>query len=149
MDMKHSAELMHGEERIEHHNSPPNCPRPSWLPQEPGDVADGAGAPPPSWPHSGALRFDRVTATYRPGLPPVLRDISFELQVRSGGERTGEECVHSTDRVGGGKGDEGLSQPIASINEERMNFPDVADSPHDRAASRAASWGAPAAASRA
>ena len=67
-------------------------------------MADGAGTPPPGWPHSGALRFDRVTATYRPGLPPVLKDISFELQVCLRVEGTGGERVHSDDRVYSGGG---------------------------------------------
>ncbi len=56
------------------------------LPQEPKDVAEGAAAPPPGWPRSGALRYDRVTASYRPGLPPVLRDLSFSLE---GGQSCG------------------------------------------------------------
>ena len=51
--------------------------------KEPPDVVDGAPAPPKGWPTSGALQFDRVTATDRHGLPPVLRDVSFELKVRT------------------------------------------------------------------
>lgn len=58
----------------------------SRLEQEPPDVAQGGGAPPAGWPSSGALRFDNVTAVYRPGLPPVLRNISFQLQ---GGQSCG------------------------------------------------------------
>lgn len=52
------------------------------LPQEPGNVSDGEAAPPSGWPRSGELEFDHVTAVYRPGLPPVLKDISFKLGVR-------------------------------------------------------------------
>lgn len=55
------------------------------LPQEPADVDQGGAAPPKGWPASGTLRYDRVTAVYRPGLPPVLRDVSFELQVGAWG----------------------------------------------------------------
>ena len=51
------------------------------LPQEPGNVIDGKPSPPSGWPRRGSLKFDHVTAMYRPGLPPVLRDISFELGV--------------------------------------------------------------------
>ena len=61
------------------------------LPQEPADVDQGGAAPPKGWPASGTLQYDRVTAVYRPGLPPVLRDVSFELQV--GGLRRGWAMV--------------------------------------------------------
>lgn len=49
------------------------------LDQEPPTVERGGGAPPPGWPSLGALQYEEVTAVYRPGLPPVLRDISFSL----------------------------------------------------------------------
>ncbi|GLC33196.1 hypothetical protein PLESTB_000360400 [Pleodorina starrii] len=49
------------------------------LPSEPPRVAEGGQAPPPGWPRSGALTYEGVTAVYRPGLPPVLRDLSFSL----------------------------------------------------------------------
>lgn len=55
------------------------------LPQEPADVDQGGAAPPKGWPASGTLQYDRVTAVYRPGLPPVLQDVSFELQVGAWG----------------------------------------------------------------
>jgi ABC-type multidrug transport system fused ATPase/permease subunit len=40
-----------------------------------------AAVPPldPSWPRTGAVEFRGVSARYRPGLPPVLRGLSFEL----------------------------------------------------------------------
>ena len=43
--------------------------------------------PPPAlltagWPGSGLLTYSGVSAIYRPGLPPVLQDLSFELQAR-------------------------------------------------------------------
>ncbi|GFR41482.1 hypothetical protein Agub_g2173, partial [Astrephomene gubernaculifera] len=65
------------------------------LPSEPPRVAEGGAPPPPGWPASGALRYENVTAVYRPGLPPVLRDISFEL-------RPGTSCG-VVGRTGSGK----------------------------------------------
>lgn len=50
------------------------------LDQEPPTVAKGGAAPPAGWPSQGALRYEQVTAVYRDGLPPVLRDISFDLE---------------------------------------------------------------------
>lgn len=49
------------------------------LPQEPPRLKEGGAAPPPGWPASGALEYAGVWASYRPGLPPVLRDLSFSL----------------------------------------------------------------------
>jgi len=49
------------------------------LQQEPPTLAGGGGAPPEGWPSAGALHYDHVTAVYRPGLPAVLRNISFYL----------------------------------------------------------------------
>ena len=36
--------------------------------------------PPPSWPESGAIEFKDVEMSYRPGLPPVLKGVSFEIK---------------------------------------------------------------------
>ncbi|TFK50066.1 multidrug resistance-associated ABC transporter [Heliocybe sulcata] len=36
--------------------------------------------PPPSWPEKGAVSFKNVELAYRPGLPLVLKDISFDVQ---------------------------------------------------------------------
>ncbi|KAG2425890.1 hypothetical protein HYH02_014893 [Chlamydomonas schloesseri] len=49
------------------------------LDSEPPRLAEGGAAPPEGWPRSGALEYEDVTAVYRPGLPPVLRGISFRL----------------------------------------------------------------------
>lgn len=51
------------------------------LPQEPLTLALGGPPAPPGWPGPGGagVDFDRVTAAYRPGLPPVLQDVSFTL----------------------------------------------------------------------
>ncbi|TBU42097.1 multidrug resistance-associated ABC transporter [Dichomitus squalens] len=35
--------------------------------------------PPPSWPESGAIEFKDVEMSYRPGLPPVLKGASFQI----------------------------------------------------------------------
>jgi hypothetical protein len=59
----------------------PACDCWSGLPSEPPLVEEGGGAPPAGWPRTGALRYEGVTASYRPGLPPVLRDLTFSLQV--------------------------------------------------------------------
>jgi hypothetical protein len=42
-------------------------------------LREGGTPPPPGWPCSGALSYVSVTARYRPGLPPVLRNLSFHL----------------------------------------------------------------------
>lgn len=36
--------------------------------------------PPPSWPSEGKISFKQVSMRYRPELPRVLRDISFDIQ---------------------------------------------------------------------
>ncbi len=51
------------------------------LPSEPPRVAEGGGAPPDGWPSGGAIDFHAVSARYRPGLPPVLKDMTFAIQV--------------------------------------------------------------------
>jgi len=37
-------------------------------------------APAPSWPHAGHISFQDVSLRYRPELPRVLQDVSFEIQ---------------------------------------------------------------------
>ena len=32
------------------------------------------------WPSAGRIQYQGVTAIYRPGLPPVLRDLSFAIE---------------------------------------------------------------------
>ena len=36
--------------------------------------------PPPSWPEGGEIKFKDVEMSYRPGLPPVLKGVSFEIK---------------------------------------------------------------------
>lgn len=51
------------------------------LPKEPPLVGDQPGLEPPKgWPSCGALVYEHVSATYRPSLPPVLRNICFQLK---------------------------------------------------------------------
>lgn len=44
--------------------------------------------PPPAWPERGAIEFKDVEMSYRPGLPPVLKGVSFGIspgeKVRAG-----------------------------------------------------------------
>ena len=54
------------------------------LPSEPPRCADGAPRPPPEWPSAAQLEFEGVSACYRPGLPPVLSDLTFAVPVREG-----------------------------------------------------------------
>ncbi|KAH6672198.1 putative ABC bile acid transporter [Halenospora varia] len=46
------------------------------LPAESQDGAD----PPAHWPSEGRLEFSNLTIGYAPGLPPVLKNLSFSLQ---------------------------------------------------------------------
>ncbi|XP_057763901.1 ABC transporter C family member 12-like [Salvia miltiorrhiza] len=48
------------------------------LPSEAPDVVEGS-RPPPGWPASGLVRFEDVFLRYRPGLPPVLKGLSFTI----------------------------------------------------------------------
>lgn len=36
--------------------------------------------PPPSWPENGTVEFKNVDLAYRPGLPLVLKNISFAVR---------------------------------------------------------------------
>lgn len=40
---------------------------------------DDSSKPPPGWPSAGGVEFKQVVMAYRPGLPPVLKGISFSL----------------------------------------------------------------------
>lgn len=48
------------------------------LPSEAPDVIE-ENRPPPGWPASGLVKFEDVFLRYRPGLPPVLRGLSFTI----------------------------------------------------------------------
>jgi ATP-binding cassette subfamily C (CFTR/MRP) protein 1 len=49
------------------------------LPCERPMETDNSLSPPPSWPKSGLLEFDKVCLRYRDGLPPALNDLSFKI----------------------------------------------------------------------
>ncbi|EGC35823.1 hypothetical protein DICPUDRAFT_151784 [Dictyostelium purpureum] len=51
--------------------------------------------PPANWPENGVIKFDKVSLCYRPGLPKVLNQISFEIK--------GKEKVAICGRTGSGK----------------------------------------------
>lgn len=55
------------------------------LPQEGERIIRGR-RPPPQWPTTGTLTLDHLTIRYRPGLDPVLSDLSLTIQ---GGEKVG------------------------------------------------------------
>jgi hypothetical protein len=55
------------------------------IPQEaPHEIEDRK--PPPQWPEHGAVEFNDVKMSYRPGLPNVLKGISVKVR---GGEKIG------------------------------------------------------------
>ncbi|KAM5532133.1 hypothetical protein V8D89_014226 [Ganoderma adspersum] len=54
------------------------------LPSE-GDTTTPTD-PPPSWPEGGAIEFKDVEMSYRPGLPAVLKGVSFQINA---GEKIG------------------------------------------------------------
>ncbi len=54
----------------------------------PPRVAEGGGTPPAGWPGGGRLVFDGVSARYRPGLAPVLNDLTFTVEVRLWGNHS-------------------------------------------------------------
>ncbi|KAG5571649.1 hypothetical protein H5410_061415 [Solanum commersonii] len=54
------------------------------LPSEAQNVI--SSQPPPDWPSSGFIKFEDVFLRYRPGLPPVLHGLSFEI---SSGQKVG------------------------------------------------------------
>ena len=48
------------------------------LPPEDEDA--NPETPPASWPEKGEIKFTNVELAYRPGLPLVLKDITFEVK---------------------------------------------------------------------
>ncbi|RDX46560.1 multidrug resistance-associated ABC transporter [Lentinus brumalis] len=80
----HNEQNFNAVERILHYTE---------LPSE--GAATTPNDPPPSWPESGAIEFKDVEMAYRPGLPPVLKGVSF--QVKPG------EKVGIVGRTGAGK----------------------------------------------
>ncbi|XP_071921349.1 ABC transporter C family member 12-like isoform X1 [Coffea arabica] len=48
------------------------------LPAEAPDIIE-SNRPPPGWPSAGLIKFEDVVLRYRPGLPAVLRGLSFTI----------------------------------------------------------------------
>lgn len=53
------------------------------LPVEAEWETKGESAPPSTWPSSGHILFHRVSARYRPELPLVLNDVSFQVEPKT------------------------------------------------------------------
>jgi len=56
------------------------------IPQEAALISAPDKKPPPEWPLKGGIKATNLSARYHPLLPPVLQNLSFEIQ---GGERVG------------------------------------------------------------
>lgn len=56
---------------------------------------DTPNDPPPSWPTQGEIKFQNVELAYRPGLPLVLKGVSFSVEPR--------EKIGIVGRTGAGK----------------------------------------------
>ena len=67
----HNEQNFNAVERILHYTR---------LPSE--GAATTHNDPPPSWPESGSVEFKDVELAYRPGLPTVLRGVSFKVKPR-------------------------------------------------------------------
>lgn len=55
------------------------------LPQE-ASARSSATATSSNWPERGGIKFENIELRYRPELPPVLRDLSLEINP---GEKVG------------------------------------------------------------
>lgn len=64
------------------------------LPEEAPAVIENT-APPPEWPQAGSIRFENASLAYRPGLPLVLKHLSFDIK--------GSEKIGICGRTGAGK----------------------------------------------
>ncbi|KAI9987887.1 hypothetical protein PInf_024142 [Phytophthora infestans] len=65
------------------------------MPTEAGLVSTAVEKPPLDWPMAGAISFNRVDLRYRPGLPRVLRGLTFSVNAK--------EKVGIVGRTGAGK----------------------------------------------
>eukprot|EP00043_Microstomoeca_roanoka_P008172 m.78868 g.78868 ORF g.78868 m.78868 type:complete len:1323 (+) comp14131_c0_seq1:57-4025(+) len=65
------------------------------TPQEVGFSTPTRDDLPKNWPAEGAITFSNVVVSYRPGLPPVLRSLSLDIQPR--------EKIGIVGRTGAGK----------------------------------------------
>lgn len=84
------------------------------IPQEPPHEIEDK-KPDPAWPKSGAVKFENVVMSYRPGLPNVLKGISLDVK---GGEKIG-----IVGRTGAGKSSLMLALfRIVELNSGRINL---------------------------
>lgn len=67
--MARSEQEMNAVERLDHYGQ--------LTSEAPATTPDD---PPASWPEKGAISFNRVNLAYRPGLPLVLKDVSFDIK---------------------------------------------------------------------
>lgn len=87
--MRQSTELenqMTSVERIQEYSN---------IESEPPLLSEGKKKPPPSWPESGRVEFRNVFLYYTPDEPPVLRDLTLEIEPK--------EKVGIVGRTGAGK----------------------------------------------
>ncbi|KAH8112628.1 ABC protein [Phellopilus nigrolimitatus] len=70
---------MNSVERVVHYS------RGDLIPQEPPHEVESK-RPDSSWPQKGAITFEKISMSYRPGLPTVLKGLSLEVK---GGEKIG------------------------------------------------------------
>jgi len=65
------------------------------LIEQEAPYTNDATSPPTAWPTGGSVEFRNVTMSYRPGLPTVLRDLSFSVRDK--------EKIGVVGRTGAGK----------------------------------------------
>lgn len=58
-------------------------------------MCEGGKDPGPNWPKTAMLSYKEVSASYRPGLEPVLKELSFDIP--------GGSSVGIVGRTGSGK----------------------------------------------
>lgn len=61
-------------------------------------MEEGGSKPPPGWPGDGRIEYQGVSAIYRPGLLPVLRDLTFAIPVRARGASMKGVACHMSSR---------------------------------------------------
>ncbi|KAL5504423.1 hypothetical protein ACEPAH_8498 [Sanghuangporus vaninii] len=102
---------MNSVERVVHYS------RGDLIPQEPPHEIEGKKLD-SSWPQRGAISFDKVTMSYRPGLPNVLKGITLDVK---GGEKIGV-----VGRTGAGKSSLMLALfRIVELNSGKITIDDV------------------------
>eukprot|EP00210_Caulerpa_lentillifera_P007444 g7114.t1 len=83
------------------------------LDQEPPRASEGGENAPSNWPYKGTIEYSSLTASYRPGLEPVLKQLQFVIP--------GGSSVGIVGRTGSGKSSLLLSLfRLIDINESRI-----------------------------